>query len=77
MCCCSNPPKHGFQAPKLKKSELGPILVTVQDLLNDTEKCMKNEKLLDAYKNAYIARHFMLKVQKEFSRKKREALKKK
>jgi len=63
--------------PKLKKNELGPTLVTVQDLLNDAEKCMKNEKLLDAYKNAYIARHYVLKVQKEFARKKREALKKK
>ncbi len=63
--------------PKLKKNELGPTLATVQDLLNDTEKCIKNEKLLDAYKNAYIARHYILKVQKEFARKKREALKKK
>ena len=63
--------------PKLKKVELGPTLVTVQDLLNEAEKCMKNEKLLDAYKSAYIARHYILKVQKEFARKKREALKKK
>lgn len=63
--------------PKLKKVELDPTLVTVQDLLNEAEKCMKNEKLLDAYKSAYIARHYILKVQKEFARKKREALKKK
>lgn len=63
--------------PKLKKVELGPTLVTVQDLLNEAEKCTKNEKLLDAYKSAYIARHYILKVQKEFARKKREALKKK
>jgi len=63
--------------PKLKKAELGPTLVTVQDLLNEAEKCTKNEKLLDAYRSAYIARHYILKVQKEFARKKREALKKK
>jgi len=63
--------------PKLKKTELGPTLVTVRDLLNDAEKCMQSEKLLDAYKNAYIARHYILKVQKEFAKKKREALKKK
>jgi hypothetical protein len=63
--------------PKLKKVELGPTLVTVQDLLNEAEKCTKNEKLLDAYKSAYIARNYILKVQKEFARKKREALKKK
>ncbi|MDH5374819.1 MAG: hypothetical protein OEZ21_03835 [Candidatus Bathyarchaeota archaeon] len=63
--------------PKLKKVELGPTLVTVQDLLNEAEKCTKNEKLLAAYKSAYIARHYIVKVQKEFARNKREALKKK
>ncbi len=63
--------------PKLKKVEAGPTLVTVQDLLNDAEKCMTNEKLSDAYKSAYIARHYVLKVQKDFAKKKREALKKK
>ena len=63
--------------PKLKKVEVGPTLVTVQDLLNEAEKCIKNEKLLDAYKSAYIARHYILKVQKDFAKKKREAFKKK
>jgi len=63
--------------PKLKKVEVGPTLVTVQDLLNEAEKCIENEKLLDAYKSAYIARNYMLKVQKDFAKKKREALKKK
>lgn len=63
--------------PKLKKVEVGPTLVTVQDLLNEAEKCVKNEKLLDAYKSAYIARNYMLKIQKDFAKKKREALKKK
>jgi hypothetical protein len=63
--------------PKLKKVEVGPTLVTVQDLLNEAEKCVKNEKLLDAYKSAYIARNYMLKVQKDFAKKKREAMKKK
>ena len=63
--------------PRLRKVEVGPTLVTVQDLLNDVEKCIKNEKLLDAYKSAYVARSYMLKVQKDFAKKKREALKKK
>jgi len=63
--------------PKLKKAEVRPTLVAVQDLLNETEKCIKNEKLLDAYKSAYIARNYMLKIQKDFAKKKREALKKK
>jgi len=63
--------------PKLKKLEVGSTLVTAQDLLNEAEKYMSNKKLLDAYKNAYIARHYILKVQKDFAKKKREALKKK
>ena len=63
--------------PKLKKVEVGPTLVTVQDLLNEAEKCMTSEKLSDAYKSAYVARHYILKVQKDFAKKKREALKKK
>ena len=63
--------------PKLKKAELGPTLAAVQDLLDEAEKSMIDERLLDAYKSACIARHHVLKVQKDFARKKREALKKK
>ena len=63
--------------PKLRKVEVGPMLVAVQELLDKAEKCVTNENLLDAYKSAYIARHFILKLQKDFTRKKREALKKK
>ncbi len=63
--------------PKLKKLEAGPTLVTAQDLLNEAEKNMTNKKSSDAYRNAYIARHYVLKVQKDFAKKKREALKKK
>jgi len=63
--------------PKLKKVEVGQMLVTVQDLLDDAEKFMTNEKLLGAYKSAYIARHYILEIQKDFAKKKREALKKK
>ena len=63
--------------PKVKKVEVGPMLIAAQDLLDEAENCMADEKLLDAYKNAYIARHYILKVQKDFAKKKREALKKK
>ncbi len=63
--------------PELKKAETGPMLVEVQNLLNEAEKCMENEKSVDAYKNAYIARHYVLKVQESLAKKKREALKKK
>jgi len=63
--------------PKLKKVEVGPTLVTVQDLLDEAEKYIESEKLSDAYKSAYIARNYMLEIQKDFTKKKREALKKK
>jgi len=63
--------------PELKKVEAGPILVEVQNLLNEAERYMANEKLLESYKNAYIARHYILKVQEDLTKKKREALKKK
>jgi len=63
--------------PELKKIETEPMLVEVQNLLNEAEKCMVEQKLLDAYKKAYIARHYILKAQEDIAKKKREALKKK
>jgi hypothetical protein len=63
--------------PELKKAETGPMLVEVQNLLNETEKYVENGKLMDAYKKAYIARNYVLKVQESLAKKKREALKKK
>jgi hypothetical protein len=61
--------------PRLKKVEVDSALVTVQDLLKEVDKRMKEKNLLEAYKKANIARHYVLKVQRDFARKKREALK--
>ena len=61
--------------PRLKKVEVDSALVTVQQLLKAVFKHMKEKNLLEAYKEANIARHYMLKVQRDFARKKREALK--
>jgi hypothetical protein len=63
--------------PEFKKADSGSTLVEVRNLLNEAIKCILNEKLLDAYKNAYIARYYVLKVQEDLARKKHEALKKK
>jgi hypothetical protein len=49
----------------------------VGNLLNEAERFVVNERLLDAYKSAYIARHYILKVQEDLAKKKREMLKKK
>lgn len=62
--------------PKLKKLKVGPALAAAQDLLTEAERCMAKKKLLDAYKNAYIARHYLLTIQKDFAKKKRDAFKK-
>ena len=57
--------------------ETGSMLMDVQNLLNEAEKFVANEKLLDAYKSTYIARHYILRVQEDLARKKQKMLKKK
>jgi len=59
------------------KNETGLMSMDVQNLLNETEKSVVNEKLLDAYKSAYIARHYVLKVQEDLAKKKRKMLRQK
>jgi hypothetical protein len=58
------------------KTEAGSMLMNVQNLLNEAEKFVANEKLLDAYKSAHIARHYVLKVQEDLAKKKRQTLRK-
>lgn len=60
--------------PELKKDE--PVLRDVQNLLNEAETHMTKEKLLDSYKSAYTAKQYLIKVQDDLAKKKREALKK-
>jgi hypothetical protein len=62
--------------PELK-SETGSILAEVGNLLNEAERLVVNERLPDAYKSAYVARHCIIKVQEDLAKKKREMLKKK
>jgi len=63
--------------PEFKKLDTNSVMAEVRNLLNKAEKYMTNQKLLDSYKNAYIARHYVLKVQEDLAKKKREAFKKK
>jgi hypothetical protein len=63
--------------PEIKKLDAGLLLRDARSLLNEAEKCLTNKKLLDSYKNAHMARHYVLKVQEDLAKKKREALKKK
>jgi len=63
--------------PEQKEIKTDQILDAVQNLLNESEKCMMNKKLLDAYKNVHNARHYVLRVQEDQAKRKREALKRK
>jgi len=64
--------------PDLKKIETGSILVEeAENLLKEAEKSIANKELQNAYRSAYIARHYLLKVQENLAKKKREALKNK
>lgn len=62
---------------ELKKVETGPMLIEVEKLLNETKRFIVNERLRDAYKSVYIARHYIFKVQEDLTKKRRETTKKK
>jgi hypothetical protein len=61
--------------PESKGVNLGAILVQTQDFLSKAEMCMTDKNMLEAYKNAYVARHHLLKVQEELAKRKRMASK--
>lgn len=63
--------------PRIDKVEAGPILVRVRDLLDRCDESLRKREFLDAFKDAYVARRCLLMVQKDFAKKKREALRKK
>ncbi|MEM2937034.1 MAG: hypothetical protein QXJ63_00635 [Candidatus Bathyarchaeia archaeon] len=61
--------------PEAKKIGAEEMLTTVQELLGESKKALVGEDLLDAYKCAYMARHYVFRIQQDFARKKREASK--
>jgi hypothetical protein len=63
--------------PELKKTETDSMLAEVKNLLSEAERFVVNERLPDAYKSAYVARHYVFKVQEDLAKKKREMFKKK
>lgn len=62
--------------PELEKTETDSMLAEVRSLLSEAERLAMNERLLDAYKSAYLAKHYLFKVQEGLAKKKREMLKK-
>ena len=57
---------------KVKKDKVDKTIAIVQRLLNEAEISVTNKKLLSAFQNAYIARHYLLRIQKNFAKKNRE-----
>jgi len=63
--------------PRIDKVEAGPILVRVRDLLDKCDESLRKKEFLDAFRDAFFARRCLLMVQKDFAKKKREALREK
>ncbi|MEM3699730.1 MAG: hypothetical protein QXL57_02540 [Candidatus Bathyarchaeia archaeon] len=63
--------------PNPKKIDVIPNRREVQTLLNEAERFVADGKLLEAYKNVYVIRHYTLKIQEDLAKKKLEAIKKK
>lgn len=63
--------------PEVKNMETESMLANVQSLLGDAEKFLIEGNLHEAYRSAYVARHYTLKIQEDLAKKKREALKRK
>jgi hemoglobin-like flavoprotein len=62
--------------PENKKIGTEEMLATVRELLGESKKALVGEDLMNAYKRAYMARHYVFKIQEDLARKKREASKK-
>lgn len=63
--------------PEALKIEAGKILEKIMELLDKARAGLKEGRLIEAYKNAYAARHYVFKIQEEQARKKREASRRK
>jgi hypothetical protein len=62
---------------ELEKIGADSMLVDVRNLLNEAEKFVLSERLQDAYKSAYVARHYTLTIKEDLAKKKLETLRKK
>jgi len=63
--------------PELKDIETATILTECKKLLDEAKRQMAKEKLAESYKTVNMARHYVLKVQEDIAKKKREAFKQK
>jgi len=55
-----------------KQVEIGPLLVSAQDLLKEAENGLDISELHDAYKKTWMARGYLLKVQGKLEKRRKE-----
>ncbi|MBS7615714.1 hypothetical protein KEJ45_00730 [Candidatus Bathyarchaeota archaeon] len=63
--------------PESKNIQLNSLLSEAEALICDAKKSINNGDLLNAYKNTYMVRQHVFKIQENLAKKKRETAKKK
>lgn len=58
-----------------KQVEIGPLLVSAQDLLKEAESGLDISELHDAYKKTWMARGYLLKIQGNLEKRRKEGKK--
>ncbi|MEM3055580.1 MAG: hypothetical protein QXM52_07755, partial [Candidatus Bathyarchaeia archaeon] len=62
--------------PEVRKLGANEMLTMVRELLDESKKALVSNELMGAYRCAYMARHYVFRIQEDFARKKREVSKK-
>lgn len=62
--------------PEVKKLGVNEMLIMVRALLDKSKKSLIGDDLMGAYKCAYMARHYVFRIQEDFARNKRKASRK-
>lgn len=56
--------------PEFKVLQMDQAMLKVRELVNEAQKSVRDDDLVNAYKNAYLARHYVFKVQESLTKKK-------
>jgi len=62
--------------PEIKNMQMDNIVLKVKELVGEAQKSIMDGQLLNAYRSAYLARHFIFKAQESLNKKKHEASRK-
>ncbi|MEM2547136.1 MAG: hypothetical protein QXM37_05855 [Candidatus Bathyarchaeia archaeon] len=61
--------------PDIKKDDIHNVLAEVHSLLDNAKRLLLSGKVLDAYKDVYVARHCVFAIEENLAKKKRERFK--